>query len=221
LMGYSAGGDGVWQVAPRMADHFAAASMMAGHPNEASLLGIRNLPFGIFMGANDAAVNRNKVAVEKSAEILELQKADPEGYVHMSRIYPGLPHWMNRKDAEALPWMAKFTRKPWPKKVVWYQDDVTHQRFYWLQIPDGVAAKEQKIIAEIIGQKINLTGDAPKGIQLLLSDELLDLDKAIEITINGQKPSTVKAVRSLKTIRDALSKQLDPAITPTAVAVYP
>ncbi|MFN4873237.1 MAG: transglutaminase domain-containing protein [Akkermansiaceae bacterium] len=221
LMGYSAGGDGVWQVAPRMADHFAAASMMAGHPNEASLLGIRNLPFGIFMGANDAAVNRNKVAVEKSAEILELQKADPEGYVHMSRIYPGLPHWMNRKDAEALPWMAKFTRKPWPKKVVWYQDDVTHQRFYWLQIPDGVAAKEQKIIAEIIGQKINLTGDAPKGIQLLLSDELLDLDKAIEITINGQKPITVKAVRSLKAIRDALSKQLDPAITPTAVAVYP
>ena len=33
LMGYSAGGDGVWQVAPRMADHWAAASMMAGHPN--------------------------------------------------------------------------------------------------------------------------------------------------------------------------------------------
>jgi hypothetical protein len=221
LMGYSAGGDGVWQVAPRMADHFAAASMMAGHPNEASLLGLRNLPFGIFMGANDAAVNRNKVAVEKSAEILELKKADPEGYVHMSRVYPGLPHWMNKKDAEALPWMATFTRKPWPKKVVWYQDDVTHQRFYWLQIPDGVAAKEQKIIAEISGQKINLTGDVPKGIQLLLSDELLDLDKAIEISINDQTPTTVKAVRSLKTIREALSKQLDPAITPTAVVVYP
>ena len=30
LMGYSAGGDGVYQVAPRMADRFAAAAMMAG-----------------------------------------------------------------------------------------------------------------------------------------------------------------------------------------------
>ncbi len=43
LMGYSAGGDGVYQVAPRLADRFAAASMMAGHPNESQPWG-----FGIF-----------------------------------------------------------------------------------------------------------------------------------------------------------------------------
>ena len=30
ILGYSAGGDGVWRMAPRMADHWAAASMMAG-----------------------------------------------------------------------------------------------------------------------------------------------------------------------------------------------
>ena len=36
LLGYSAGGDGVWRLAPRMADKWAAASMMAGHPGEAS-----------------------------------------------------------------------------------------------------------------------------------------------------------------------------------------
>ena len=41
LMGYSAGGDGVYQLAPRMADRWAAAAMMAGHPNEASPLGLR------------------------------------------------------------------------------------------------------------------------------------------------------------------------------------
>jgi dienelactone hydrolase len=221
LMGYSAGGDGVWQVAPRMADRFAAASMMAGHPNEASLLGLRNLPFGIFMGANDHAVNRNKVAVEKSAEILELRKADPEGYIHLSRIYPGLPHWMNRKDAEAVPWMAKFTRNPWPKKIVWFQDDVTHDRFYWLQLPDGTAAKGQKITAEIDGQKIRIAGDVPPGIKLLLSDALLDLDEPVEITVNGQASLTAKPVRSLKTIREALEQRLDPAATPTAVIVCP
>ena len=33
LIGYSAGGDGVYQLAPRMADRFAAAGMCAGHPN--------------------------------------------------------------------------------------------------------------------------------------------------------------------------------------------
>jgi pimeloyl-ACP methyl ester carboxylesterase len=221
LMGYSAGGDGVWQVAPRMADHFAAAAMMAGHPNEASLLGLRNLPFGIFMGEKDAAVNRNKVAVEKSAEILELRKADPEGYMHMSRIYPGLAHWMDRKDAEALPWMAKFSRNPWPEKIIWYQDDVTHHRFYWLQVPKGSAAKEQKITAVIDGQKIRISGDVPKETQLLLSDELLDLDRAVEFSINDQPSLAVKAVRNLKTIREALENRLDPAAAPTAIITCP
>lgn len=62
LLGYSAGGDGVYQLAPRMADRFAAAAMMAGHPNEASPLGLRNLPFTIHVGDEDSAYNRNKVA---------------------------------------------------------------------------------------------------------------------------------------------------------------
>ncbi|KAB2656698.1 MAG: hypothetical protein DVB31_15945, partial [Verrucomicrobia bacterium] len=47
VLGYSAGGDGVWQLGPRMADRWAAAAMMAGHPNSASLLSLRNLPFAI------------------------------------------------------------------------------------------------------------------------------------------------------------------------------
>src|SRR3954465_11865942 len=66
IMGYSAGGDGVWQLAPRMADRFAAAAMMAGHPNDASLLGLRNLPFAVFVGGEDSAYNRNKVVAERA-----------------------------------------------------------------------------------------------------------------------------------------------------------
>jgi predicted esterase len=221
LMGYSAGGDGVWQVAPRMADRFAAAAMMAGHPNEAQLFGLRNLPYAIFMGENDAAVNRNKVAVEKSAEILELQKADPEGYDHLSRIYPGLGHWMNGKDAEGVPWMAKFTRNPWPKNIVWFQDDVTHHRFYWLRLPEGSAVKDQKITAEIEGRKIKLTGDVPPGTQILLSDKLISLEERLEISVNGKAPFTAKPDRTLGAIRAALKERLDPAATPTAVITCP
>lgn len=221
LMGYSAGGDGVWQLAPRMADRFAAAAMMAGHPNESSLLGLRNLPFGIFMGSEDAAHNRNKVAIEKTIEIKELQKSDPEGYVHMSRIYEGLPHWMNLKDAEALPWMEKFTRNPWPKKIVWFQDDVTHDRFYWLQLPEGSAEKGQKITATIEDQTITLQGDVPSRTKILLSDQLLDLDKPVTIKINDQPPFEDRTSRNLKTIRSALSKRLDPASCPTAEITIP
>ena len=49
LLGYSAGGDGVWRMAPRMADRWAAASLMAGHPGEASQVNLRNTPFMIWM----------------------------------------------------------------------------------------------------------------------------------------------------------------------------
>jgi pimeloyl-ACP methyl ester carboxylesterase len=221
LMGYSAGGDGVWQLAPRMADRFAAAAMMAGHPNEASLLGLRNLPFAIFMGENDAAHKRNIVAAEKSAELAELHKADPAGYTHLSRIYPGLGHWMELKDAEALPWMAKFTRNPWPKKIVWFQDDVVHHRFYWLRLPDGTAVKEQKITAEIDGRTIRLNGDVPAGMKILLADDLLDLDAPLEIRINGGEPISATPVRTLATIRAEMADRLDPSATPTAVVVCP
>jgi predicted esterase len=221
LMGYSAGGDGVWQLAPRMADRFAAAAMMAGHPNEASLLGLRNLPFAILVGENDRGVNRNKVCAEKSVEIAELHKADPGGYVHLSRIYPGLGHWMNLKDAESVPWMAKFTRKTWPEKIVWFQDDVTHHRFYWLRLPDGSAKKGQKISARVDGRVIRIDGDVPPGTQVLLSDELLDLDQPVELVVNGQAARAAKPVRNLKTIREALEERLDPAAAPGAVMVCP
>jgi len=45
-----------------MADSLAAASMMAGHPNDASPLGLRNIGFTIHVGALDNGFNRNKVA---------------------------------------------------------------------------------------------------------------------------------------------------------------
>jgi dienelactone hydrolase len=222
LMGYSAGGDGVWQLAPRMADRFAAAAMMAGHPNEAQLLGLRNLPFAIFMGGADAAYDRNKIAAAKSAEMAELQKADPGGYVHLSRIYEGVPHWMNRKDAEGVPWMAKFTRNPWPKKIVWLQDDITHDRFYWLKIPDKAAAKAgQKIVATVDGQTIRLEGDVPAKMELRLSDRLLDLDQEVKVTVNGKDVAAAKVVRNAAAIRQSLDERLDLPAAASAVLVLP
>jgi pimeloyl-ACP methyl ester carboxylesterase len=216
IMGYSAGGDGVWQLAPRMADRWAAAAMMAGHPNEASLLPLRNVPFAIFMGGNDAAYSRNKIAAERAAKLDELQKADPGGYEHFVRIYPGLPHWMNRKDAEALPWMAKHTRNVWPKKVVWLQDDVTHARFYWLAVPPAEAKRKRQIIAEADGQTIRLTGDVPQGTTLRLSDALVNLDKPVRVLVTNREVFHAKSPRRVEVIRASLQERADPRSAATA-----
>jgi len=112
VLGYSAGGDGVYQIGPRMADRWAAASMMAGHPNDAQPVNLRNIGFGLFMGANDSSYNRNGMAEKWKGLLSNLRKADPGGYQHKVRIYPGLGHWMNLRDAESIPWMAKFRRNP-------------------------------------------------------------------------------------------------------------
>lgn len=215
LMGYSAGGDGVWQLAPRMADRWAAAAMMAGHPNDASLLALRNLPIALFVGAKDAAYNRNRVVPEKAAELDRLEKADPGGYPHALHVYD-TGHWMNRLDAEALPWMAEKARDPWPKKIVWVQDDVTHERFYWLGVPAAAAKPRQKIVAEADGQTIRLSGDVPDGTTLWLNDALLDLDQPVRVLLDGVEVFHSKAPRRAEVIRESLDARADPRLAATA-----
>lgn len=216
IMGYSAGGDGVWQLAPRMADRWAAAAMMAGHPNEASILPLRNLPFALFVGAKDTAYGRAKIVETRAAQLDVLAEFDPGGYPHFARVYPEFGHWMNRKDAEALPWMAKQTRNPWPKKVVWLQDDVTHTRFYWLSVPAAEAKARRRIDAVVEGQEIRISGDVPKGLALRLSDALVDLDRPIRVRVGDREVFNGPVPRDEAVIRNSLAERADPASAATA-----
>ena len=208
LMGYSAGGDGVWQLAPRMADRFAAAAMMAGHPNEAQLDGLRNLPFALFMGGKDAAYDRNKIARERAAKLAELRAQDSGGYEHFVRIYEEFGHWMQRKDAEGLPWMAGFTRRAWPERVVWLQDDVTHTRFYWLSVPAGSAQAGQRLEARVDGNVVRVVGDV-KSFSLRLSDELVDLDQPLTVLRGEERLFEGRLERTARELWRSLLERAD------------
>ena len=185
LTGYSAGGDGVYQLAPRMADQFASAAMMAGHPNETSPAGLRNLPFTIHVGEKDAGYRRNAVAQDWQKKLADLRAKDPDGYPHHVEIHKGKGHWMDRQDAVALKWMAEFKRNRHPQRIVWKQDDVTHDRFYWLSVePADVKARGQ-IVASRDGQTINIETEDASGVTVLLNDDVVDLDKEVVILANG------------------------------------
>ena len=212
LMGYSAGGDGVYQLAPRLADHFAAASMMAGHPNETSPKSLRNLPFAIQVGEKDGAYKRNEVAAEWGRKLDALRASDPGGYEHFTDLPAGKGHWMEMEDRKAIPWMEKFTRRPLPDKIVWFQDDITHERFYWLAVPSGKAAAGTEITAVRDGQTVTLaTSDVPE-ITVLLNDALLDLDQPVSVRSGGKILFQGVIPRSVFLLRKTLAERGDPSL---------
>lgn len=212
IMGYSAGGDGVYQLAPRMADSLAAAAMMAGHPNDASPLGLRNIGFTLHMGGKDSAYSRNKVARDWEKKLAELQEKDPGGYRHEVTIHEKYGHWMNREDKVAVPWMAKFRRDPFPNKIVWRQASTTHGRFYWLAVEDDQRKNGSLVIAQRDGQKIDVSKmESVSGLIVRLNDRMMDLDQEVAIALPGQQPKKYKPVRTISTIKKSLSERVDPA----------
>jgi predicted peptidase len=213
VLGYSAGGDGVYQIGPRMADYWAGAAMMAGHPNGVSLLSLRNVPFALQVGGNDSAYNRNKVGKEYGEMLDKYQKNDLKGYEHFVRIYEGKGHWMDREDKAALPWMAKFTRNPIPDKIVWKQTGPPHDRSYWLAVPKTEAKNDSLVIAKREGQTIEITSAEKTGKLLIrLDDRMADLDKPITVTHAGKELFAGNATRTIATMLRTLTGRGDPKL---------
>jgi hypothetical protein len=119
---------------------------------------------------------------------------------------------MQREDAVAVPWMAKFDRNPWPKKIVWLQDDVTHTRFYWLGLSKDEAKGGQLIEAEVDGQTITIKASekSPGEIVLRLSHALIDLDAPIKVLSSGKPLFEGKVSPTIEAIAKSLAERADP-----------
>jgi len=149
IVGYSAGGDGVYQIAPRMADRFAAANMTAGHPNGISMVNTYNLPFYLQVGELDTAYSRNTVTVEYAQLLDSLNQTYGGGYLHDVFVHVGKEHGVVGDNAtgkqtvvdDTAAWlkaggrsgvggsvsetthagtlMSAHVRNPLPERVVW------------------------------------------------------------------------------------------------------
>lgn len=211
LLGYSAGGDGVYRMAPRMADSWAAASMMAGHSGEASPLNLRNIGYMTWMGELDAAYDRNRLAVEYGERMDSLRRADPEGYVHETHIMKGMGHWMLRADTVAIDWMSKFRRNPYPDKVVWHQEE-SNQRpsFYWLSVPSEDAAAGLEARAELDGNRITILKNDYPTLYVNLNDDMIDLDEPVAVVLDGKEIFRGRVKRRASHIAATAEERCDP-----------
>jgi hypothetical protein len=210
LMGYSAGGDGVWRLAPRMADTWAAASMMAGHPGDVRLENLRNTPFTVWCGSEDSAYSRNRLDAERIAQLDSLQHDDPAGYIHFGRIVEGKPHWMDRVDTLAVEWMARYTRNPYPAKVVWRQEEQLKQAFYWLKVDSAEMARGKEVRASYDkDNKIVINKCDYSRLTLCLCDDMMNLDMPVTVIYGGKTIFKGKVRRTRRTMEKNLAQRRD------------
>ena len=190
--------------------------MMAGHPGDAKPHNLNNLAYFIQCGGKDAAYKRNELARTWGEMLDKLEEENPGEYKHKWIVYPQHGHWMNLDCKQAIEWMAANTRNPWPKKLNWFQDDVTHTRFAWLS--NAAPKKNDLISATVLGNTITLESDNVSQITLRLSDQLLDLDKPVivkDVAGNELFHGTVK--RSKQAIETSLTQRLDTTTVATAL----
>ena len=209
LIGYSAGGDGVWRMAPRMADTWAGASMMAGHPGDVSLLNLRNTPFMVWCGALDDAYNRNRECAQRGMELDSLHTQDPDGYIHETHIVVGKPHWMDLADAAALPWLQRHQRNPYPTRIVWRQEEVTHPHFYWLTAPEDQLQRGKTVRLTLQGNTVNIQQCDYTQLTLHFNDQMVNLDEPITIKHNGKTLFKGKLPRTLTNLQTTLTQRGD------------
>ncbi|MFC1499368.1 choice-of-anchor D domain-containing protein, partial [Verrucomicrobiota bacterium] len=146
ILGFSAGGDGTYQICPRMADRWAAGNMSAGHPNGISGKNLYRTPFLLQVGEVDTAYNRHTQAAQFHVALNGLQSNAVDGYVHDCYIHVGMPHnffdnhqigqnqqvmldaaeWLNNGDstarsvdANAIRWLDQHVRDPKPTRLIW------------------------------------------------------------------------------------------------------
>ena len=221
VLGYSAGGDGVYQLAPRMADHWAAAAMMAGHPNGVSLEPVRNVPFALQVGALDTAYDRAKIGADYGRALEGFHAADPSGYETFVKIHEGKRHWMDRDDAAALPWMAKQTRNPVPDRVVWQPTGASRASSSWLALPADAPRSGGMIDARIDGQVIViLRAEGIETLLIRLDDRMVDCDRPVTIRCSDRVLYDGPVTRSIKTLAQTLAARGDPELLfPCEIAV--
>ncbi len=211
LMGFSAGGDGVYLVAPRMADRFAAAHMSAGHHNGTSVTNLYNTPIQLQVGELDYAYNRHKVTAEYDFKLDELSKTYGGGYRHNVFIHYQKGHnfddnklnpqivyadnlaWYKEEVAEtitmdtnAIHFLERYTRNPLPARVVWdlgnRADLRNHTCFYWLKASRSVT--EGEIVANYNKENntITIEKDTVDGkFSILVNEEMLNVFSPIRL----------------------------------------
>ena len=139
-----------------------------------------------------------------------LQEKTPEGYIHQTHILEGKGHWMDREDAAALPWMEKFVRNPYPQALVWCQEEVLRESFYWISVPREEIARGKEIRISVKKNTIHIERCDYSSLTLYLNDSIVNLDKKVKVMKDGQMLFKGKVARSEQVMTETMEQRGDP-----------
>ena len=239
LLGFSAGGDGVYQIAPRMADRFAAVSMSAGHDNGVPPDNLYRLPILLQMGEQDDAYERNTAVVAFSGALDALHTAHPEGYSHDLFVHldgghngpwsdhdaTGQPYTILQdpdavlaggervtalQDTNAVAWLSRHIRSARPDRVIWDRETTASGRApAWYWVE---AADGARVDVEIVRRdNAVVLHEAGDALKVMLNHRMLDLRRPITIT-SGEQSLSVSVTPDLRVMAETLSLRGDPAM---------
>ena len=134
LMGFSAGGDGTYQLAERIPHLLAACSPQGGHPNGVNTINICNCPMYLAAGEKDGAFKRNEICVEYYKQIMAQNGKYLGHYNAKVEVVGGSPHsfqcWktprksffngskqLSQTNETAFTFMYSHTRNPYPTDI--------------------------------------------------------------------------------------------------------
>ena len=96
-----------------------------------------------------------------------------------------------------------------PSKIIWKQDDVTHKRFYWLKVEKP--EQNDLIIASIKNQIIDIEKTTVSNFIIQLNDQLLDMNKVVEVNYLGKNLFKGIVYRNKKYLEESLKEYGDPS----------
>ena len=215
LEGFSAGGDGVYAIANRMTDRFAAANMSSGHPNGISMVNLYNMPIQLQAGEYDDEYDRNRVTAEYGLKLDALQ-AEYGGYEHRTLIHYDCGHnyedyepthipvmadvaaWLNdgdrtTVDVDSFPpdYMDDFIRDPYPTSIIWdlftRADTRETETFYYMSAPYTTNEGMIKVTSAGDNAFAIEAEDVNGEFSIMLNEYMVDFSRPVTFIINEEE----------------------------------
>ena len=187
LQGHSQGGHACWDIGGCHAGAFAAVLPIIGVPQDPRLLAnyLDTAVYAIDGSEDGAAPRMNREAFQMLAGL----GADAT-YVE----YPGRGHEaFGEEYAAAATWMLAHVRRCGPARLTLAPSHACDCGRRWLQIkPAGRPGRQPVVRAACDGNRITVDAAGLGGLQLLLSSDLVDFSRPVEVVVNGRAAAQVR-----------------------------